>query len=128
MKATKTEKLVIVFTLLFLVFTIGVHLGTGRSRTDMVVTSAEAPRETAAALPVHEENESEKAEPGAVVNINTATSEQLQTLDGIGEKLAERIIAYREANGDFEKPDDITKVSGIGNGIYLKICDSITVE
>ena len=61
------------------------------------------------------------------VNINTANAEQLMTLDGIGEKLAERIIDYRMANGDFERPQDITLVPGIGDGIYSRICTDIIV-
>ena len=124
MRATKTEKIVIVFTLLFLVFTIGVHLGTGHRRVDMTVTSAETPVKTEApAL-----TDGEAVTSGGKININTATAEELQALDGIGEALAGRIVAYREENGDFEKPEDIRNVSGIGNGIYSKICDDITVK
>ncbi len=49
-----------------------------------------------------------------LVNINTATSEQLQTLSGIGEAKAQKIIEYREQNGPFESVDSLTNVSGIG--------------
>lgn len=61
------------------------------------------------------------------ININTATSEELQTLSGIGEVRAAAIIADREANGPFRIPEDITRVSGIGEGILAKIQDYITV-
>ena len=62
-----------------------------------------------------------------LININTATSEQLQTLSGIGESKAAAIIAYREENGYFESTEDITNVSGIGDSTYEKIKDYITV-
>lgn len=62
------------------------------------------------------------------ININTATAEELQTLSGIGEVRAAAIIADREANGPFRIPEDITRVSGIGEGILAKILDYITVE
>ncbi len=69
-----------------------------------------------------------KAKLEGVVNINTATSEQLQLLPGIGEKKAEEIIKYRKEKGDFKAPEDIKKVKGIGKGLFKKIKDNIVVE
>lgn len=63
----------------------------------------------------------------AKVNLNTADVSQLQTLSGIGESKAQSIIAYREENGNFSKPEDIMNVSGIKEGTYNKIKDQITV-
>lgn len=63
-----------------------------------------------------------------LVNINTATSEVLQTLPGIGASRAADIIAYREKNGGFGDTADIMKVSGIKEATYEKIKDYITVE
>jgi len=63
-----------------------------------------------------------------VVDINSADSETLQTLPGIGPTRAERIIAYREEHGPFRYPEDITRVSGIGEGILAQIIDYITAE
>lgn len=63
-----------------------------------------------------------------MVNINSASGEELQKLDGIGEKLAQRIIDYREENGPFRSIQDITNVSGIGSGVYDKIREHITVS
>lgn len=62
------------------------------------------------------------------VNINTASKEQLMTLTGIGETRAEQIIAYRTAQGDFRKIEDIMKVDGIKEGTFAKLKDSIAVQ
>ena len=60
------------------------------------------------------------------LNINLATSSELCTLDGIGEKRAMDIIEYRETYGGFKSIEDIMKVKGIKQGIYKKIKDSIS--
>lgn len=62
-----------------------------------------------------------------VVNINTASSEELQKLPGIGNAIAERIIEYRTAVGGFKSTDEIMNVKGIGDSIYEKIRNNITV-
>lgn len=61
------------------------------------------------------------------VNINTADSETLQTISGIGPSKAQKIIAYREANGRFKKVDDLTNVSGFGEKTLEAIRDQICV-
>lgn len=61
------------------------------------------------------------------VNINTATAECLETLPGIGSVRAQSIVAYREQAGPFVAADGITAVSGIGDGIYGRVADMITV-
>lgn len=61
------------------------------------------------------------------ININTATLEELQTLSGVGEGKAKAIISYREENGNFSSIEDILNVSGIGESIYEKIKNNITV-
>lgn len=62
-----------------------------------------------------------------LVNINTASQSELEALPEIGPVTAQRIIAYREANGPFLKIDDIQNVEGIGPATYEKIEDLITV-
>ena len=54
----------------------------------------------------------------AKVNINTAGVKELTTLDGIRPKVAERIVAYREAHGPFKKPEDLKKVDGVGKAVF----------
>ncbi len=66
-------------------------------------------------------------EDSGLVNINTASKEELLTLSGVGESKALAIIKYREENGAFETLEDIKKVSGIGDSLFEKIKDSITV-
>lgn len=63
----------------------------------------------------------------ALININTATSEELQTLSGIGEAKAAAIIEYRDAHGAFSDISEITNVSGIGEKMFESIHGSITV-
>jgi len=61
------------------------------------------------------------------ININTASLTTLMLLKGIGEKKAENIISYREANGGFKKLEDLMKVNGISTAIFNSIADCITL-
>ncbi len=63
-----------------------------------------------------------------VLNINRATKEELQTLQGIGESTAEKIITYRKENGNFKQIEDIKNVPGIGDAKYENIKDKISVK
>lgn len=67
--------------------------------------------------------------PGGVtlVNINTASAEELQTLSGIGEATARAIIDERERNGPFASPEDLMRVSGIGEKKFAKVQGDICV-
>ena len=62
-----------------------------------------------------------------LVNINTATLEELMTLPGIGQTRAEAIVAYRDEQGGFQSIEDIMNVSGIKEGSFAKLKDRITV-
>ncbi|MCD7777972.1 MAG: ComEA family DNA-binding protein [Clostridiales bacterium] len=70
----------------------------------------------------------EEAEVSRLININTADAEELEELPHIGEKTAERIIAYREENGGFLSPEEIMNVKGIGESTYNDIKDNIITE
>jgi competence protein ComEA len=63
----------------------------------------------------------------AVVNINTATKEELTTLKGVGDKRAQEILDYRKKNGNFKSVDDLEKVPGIGPGLMKQIRSDVTV-
>lgn len=62
------------------------------------------------------------------VNINTASKEELMTLNGIGESRAESIIRYRESHGAFQSIEELMNVEGIKEGVFHKIQDRITVS
>lgn len=62
------------------------------------------------------------------VNVNRATEEELQTLNGIGPSKAAAIVQDREENGPFKSVDDLDRVSGIGEKTLENIRDSITVR
>lgn len=64
----------------------------------------------------------------AVVNINTATKAELDTLPGIGPSKAEAIITYRETVGRFNTIEDIKNVKGIGDKTFQNLKDYITVK
>lgn len=64
----------------------------------------------------------------AIVNINTATKEELTSLKGIGDKRAQEIIDYRKKNGDFKSVDDLEKVPGIGPGIMKQIRSQVSTS
>jgi competence protein ComEA len=63
----------------------------------------------------------------AVVNINTATKEELTSLKGVGDKRAQEIIDYRKKNGNFKSVDDLGRVPGIGPGLMKQIRSDVTV-
>lgn len=62
------------------------------------------------------------------ININTASREELKTLNGIGDTRAGSILAYRESNGPFGSTEDLMRVEGIKEGVYNKLKDDITVN
>lgn len=62
------------------------------------------------------------------VDLNTAGLEELDTLPGIGESLARRIIAWREEHGPFGRTEDIMEVSGIGPAKFAELEDWVTVD
>jgi len=64
----------------------------------------------------------------AVVNINTATKEELTSLKGVGDKRAQEIIDYRKKNGNFKSIDELEKVPGIGPGLMKQIRSEVTVS
>ncbi len=73
-------------------------------------------------------NEEQSGEAGGeLININTASLAELETLPGIGPSLGQNIIDYREANGPYETIEDIMKVSGIGTAKFEAIRELITV-
>ena len=93
------------------------------------IPAAAAAQEVAPAAKPRTAAKSAKAAAGAtaIVNINTATQAQLESLPGVGAKAAERILEYRQKNGQFKKVEDLMNVKGIGEKSFLKLKPLLTV-
>jgi competence protein ComEA len=63
----------------------------------------------------------------APINVNQASVEELQSVRGIGPSLADKIVAYRDANGTFQSLDDLTEVRGIGEAKLARIRHQIAL-
>lgn len=74
-----------------------------------------------------EEGNNKKEGVNEKVNINTATQTELEELPGIGPSLAQRIIEYRETNGNFQSIEDLQNVKGIGDSKYGNIKDHVCI-
>jgi len=92
----------------------------------IVALVAAAPRPAAAQTATRT---SAKAAPAAVgvVNINTASATDLETLPGIGARTAARIVEYRQKNGPFKKIEELMNVRGVGEKSFLKLKPQISV-
>ena len=113
MKKPRTGILIIT-ALICLSFVLGLSLGTGSKGTLNVTVTTREPSPTDREITL-------------LVNINTASKEQLALLPGIGEIYAENILAYREEHGPFRKAEDLLNVDGIGPARLEAILDYITV-
>ncbi|MCL1829183.1 MAG: helix-hairpin-helix domain-containing protein [Oscillospiraceae bacterium] len=129
MKLPKSEKAALIITACFVVALVGYLFGSDARGSDFSIS---AENKYARAVPASPSEDTGGAGAPYVsaedrkVNINTAGAEELKTLPGIGEILAERIIAYRKENGDFKHADDIMNVNGIGEAKYAAVSDLIT--
>jgi len=68
-----------------------------------------------------------KPAPAGKVNINTASVEQLQTLPGVGQKLAARIVEYRQKSGSFKSTQELMNVKGLGEKNFEKLQGFLSV-
>ena len=116
-RPTKSEIILLGLTAVFLCALAGLSLRDRQDRVPGVVIETEA-----------EVPGGEIAPDFPPVDLNTATAEELDTLPGIGESLARRIIAYREANGPFGSIEEIMEVSGIGEAKFAELEDRVTVD
>ena len=62
-----------------------------------------------------------KSAPAALVNINTAPADQLESLPGVGSKMAARIVEYRQKSGTFRSTQELMNVKGVGEKNFAKI-------
>lgn len=114
-KVTKTEIFLLVLTLLFAAAAAALFF-TGRPRSERYTVTTQR-------------DDAGPQEPqSGPLNINTSTAAQLETLDGIGPVLAQRIVEYRETNGPFASVEGLLEVKGLGPGILEAIRPQITAE
>ena len=129
-------------TLLFVGFTLGFLTGRTTASGDVIITTrvpeTEEPSRNLPVIAATEPSAPEATTNPAptettqqdtgLININTATVSQLDTLPGIGPVLAQRIIDYREANGPFTSISQLTLVEGIGEKRLADMIPLITIE
>ena len=143
MKHIKSGTILLVAVLLFFTFCLGMYLGRQSHSGELLLCTEKRAAEPVteaqpAAVSVASEVEkvTENTEPvpknteilSGQVNITTASEEQRISLPGIGEKLAGRIIEYRETHGSFASVEDLMNVSGIGEKKLEALLEYITVE
>lgn len=141
----RQSAILVLITCLAVSFTLGFLAGRVSAPGDTIITrapeptsppaistEAPAPERLTVLTTVPPETAEETTLPAAadpaLINVNTATLSQLDTLPGIGPVLAQRIIDYREAHGPFTSPAQLLLVEGIGEKRLAEIIGLITIE
>ena len=121
----------VLLTCIFAAFVLGFFFGRNLNRTPVLI---QAPSSATESLPSETTapatefvTESSVDNVSFPININSATSTQLEALPGIGPTYAQRIIDYRNANGPFTSPSQLLNISGIGEKRLAAIWDYITI-
>ena len=121
MKISSPEKAILAVAVLFLGFLGGWLYRSQLGRPITVETQHVLTGEAEVSLPPATGTMGEK------INVNEATAEELTAIPGIGEKLAQAIVAEREQSGPYLYPRDLLRVSGIGEESIQGLLDYITV-
>lgn len=120
--------LLVVITAIFVAFTLGLFLGRNQSRNSVTVSVPAAMQTVPPETTISPEEPTQATEAITFpININTASEKEFMALPGIGEVLAQRILAYREENGAFSSVEDLMHVEGIGEKRMEEMLDLITI-
>lgn len=115
--------LLLVLTCIFAAFTLGLFAGRNFNKTPVTIRALPAATEAPAEPPAEDTAPTQPK----ILDLNTATSEQLQTLPGIGPVLAERILSYRQELGSFTSVGQLMNVAGIGEKKLEELWDHVTI-
>lgn len=130
----KPVNILVALTCVFAAFLGGFHIGRRLNRSPVYIYQT-LPEKQSEPIPEEEEEAAEEiveqTEPEKALfpmNINTATAEELVELPGIGPALAQRVVDYRTANGEFKAVEELVKVNGIGDSRMKELLPLVTVE
>ena len=120
--------ILLAITIIFGVFTFGFFLGRNQNKGEISVSVSadlmEKPTMESVTIPKTSEESIKISFP---IPINQAGKEELMALPGIGEVLADRIIAFRDEHGGFSSPEELLHVEGIGKKRLEEIIELITI-
>lgn len=123
MKLKNTSLILIALAAAFLLFAAGFCVGRQQSGGDFRIVA----KRQLSSEPPSSTGEIATTQQDAKLDLNTATAEELTTLPGIGEVLAGRIVAYRQAHGRFSSIDELAEVEGMGEKRINAIRDYVTL-
>ena len=132
MKERKIALVLLMLTLTFAGFCVGLFIGKQREPASVTIYTTKTPTatvsESTAASELPPESTQGAAYVDGLLDINLASVEDFTTLPGIGPALAQRIVDYREQNGRFSSVEELRNISGIGEKRLSAILEYITVR